>query len=88
MATARRTYWAIDHTYGAGMGDENGHFIGTLAAFSSPRLRREWVANGQPYITNPHYRAALSASRPEIRLALRNADATGWRPWIGGDLPA
>jgi hypothetical protein len=73
MATTR-TYYAIEHVYGICC-DDRGNRIGTHHRFGTRAARDAWVADGQPYRTNPGYREEIPASDRELRRLLRSIDA-------------
>lgn len=53
-------YYAIEHRYGANVGDEHGDHIGQVHAFASRVERDAWIAGGNPYVNDQGSRSALS----------------------------
>ena len=54
-------YYGFEHRYGANMRDEDGDMIGTLVIFETRKARDTWVADGNPYLTNPGARTAVKS---------------------------
>lgn len=64
-------FYAIEHTYGAGMRDETGDMIGYVEIFDSRRERDAWVAERDNInVNNGGTREALPASNRTIRRML------------------
>jgi hypothetical protein len=82
MKTTKKNYYAFNYPCGLAVSSTGGRY-GLYHAFESKRERDDYVAKGNEYSTGADYREAISTSDPELRSALRAADAlmesgSGW----------
>jgi hypothetical protein len=67
---ANRHYYGFEAAYGLNTTDSHGERLGNFVSFPSASERDAWVADGNPYSTQPAAREAIPASDPEIRRML------------------
>ena len=69
-----RNFYAFEHRYGAGLVDDDGHFIGRLLRFQSLKDRNKWVRGGPFVLTDHFYREPLRCNHPTVRRGGHNDD--------------